>query len=120
MPEVLIKKQFSTRDILKSLEHEGKSYGVTAGSWISDLCEAHKVITLCSACVHRWQTGIKKYNYVKDWEFPVVMAKCDDCKTFARCSIYFWEGVFRVVRSTEDERRALARSREKRIKQGYL
>ena len=118
-PTILIKKTFTQADIDKSMEADGRRRGTTAGSYIADLAALKKVILLCSLCTHKFNPG--RVGYRREKEFPVAQGKCDGCNTYdLRCSWYVYDELYSMVRSTVDERRALARSREKRIKQGYL
>jgi len=104
-PTVLVKRQFTKKEITAAQEAPGKPHGRTAGSWVYDLCALKKVITLCPLCTHKFNPG--KFHYRKEKEFPVVQAKCDGCDTFdVRCSAYFFEETYHQVRSTAADRRA--------------
>ena len=117
--ELLIKTPDTPRKVLKSLEAAGRTRGRSAGGWVHDLCALRKVITLCPACTHKFNPG--RLGYVREKEFNQVCAKCDGCTTLdMHCTMYMFEETYHLVRSTAAERRALARSREKRIAQGRL
>lgn len=103
--EVLIKKEYTKQARLKDNEAAGKTVGRTAGSWVHDLCALHKVITLCPFCTHKFNPG--RLGYIREKEFPVVVATCDGCKTFdMKCTAYFFEETYTSVRSTSHDRRA--------------
>jgi hypothetical protein len=117
--ELLLKKQWTRHTYLADQEVGGKKAGRAAGGWVSDLAAQKKVITLCQHCTHKFNPA--RVNYRKEKEFPVCQAKCDGCSTFdPYCSLYIADDLYTQVRSTAEERRALARSRETRIKQGFL
>ncbi len=119
--DVLIpRKVWSPREWLKSLEARvGPKRAMTAGTWIHDLCAQKQVILLCPPCNPKFDP--KKLGYLRDPEWTRYGGKCDGCGVWDMyCAGYFWEPDFHQVRSTADQRRALARSREKRIKQGRL
>jgi hypothetical protein len=60
-------------------------------------------------------------GYRKEKEFPTCHAKCDGCSTDDLfCTLYIYEEFYTQVRSTAEERRALAKSRDQRIQRGYL
>lgn len=119
MAEILIKQQWTKKDVLAAGEAGGRKRGRAAGGWIADLAAQKKVITLCPLCTNKFNPA--KVGYRREKEFPVCQAKCDGCSTFdTRCSWYIYSELYSTVRSTADERRALARSREARIKRGFL
>lgn len=112
--EILVKKEYTKKDITASMEAPGKTVGRTAGSWVHDLCALHKVVTLCSFCQHKFNPG--RLGYAKEKEFPVVQATCDGCATFdPRCAAYFWQETYHEVRSTAAERRATRTAHIKRV-----
>ena len=119
-PDILVpKKHWTMRELMKSDEAPPKTRGRTAGGWIADIAALKKVILLCPGCTHKFNPG--RVNYRKEKEFPVCQGTCDGCSTFdTRCSWYIYEEYYNQVRSTAEERRALNRSREKRVNQGYL
>lgn len=119
MHEILIKKNFTQADLLKDAEAGGRKRGRVAGGWIADIAALKQCITLCPLCTHKFNPA--RVGYRKEKEFPVCQAKCDGCSTFDhRCSWYICDEFYTQVRSTVDERRALAKSRELRIKRGHL
>lgn len=119
MAMILLKNHQTKADYMKSIEAGGKKRGRVAGGWVADLAELKKCITLCPECTPKFNPA--KVGYRKEKEFPVCQAKCDGCSTWdIRCSAYFHETVYSDVRSTAEERRALAKDRERRIKRGYL
>jgi hypothetical protein len=116
---ILVKKTFTDADVLKSMEAPGRKRGRTAGGWVADIAAQKKVILLCPGCTHKFNPG--RVNYRKEKEFPVCQGTCDGCTTFdTRCSWYIYDELYKEVRSTADERRALRKSREARIQKGYL
>lgn len=117
---ILIKKQYTQKQLLAWDEHPGKSRGTTAGSWISDLVAAKKVVTLCPLCTHKFNPG--RLGYRKEKEFPYVQAKCDGCQVFdIRCTAYFNEETYSQVRSTAEDRRAERRKSQLSLKrEGHL
>ena len=116
---VLSKQQWTPKQLLAAGEADPKPATLTAGSWIADLAALKKVILLCSACTHKFNPG--RVMYRREKEFPICQGKCDGCNVFdSKCSWYIHETLYTEIRSTADERRALQRSREKRIKQGNL
>lgn len=117
--DILIKKEFSHSDILKSLEAGGRKRGRVAGGWIADIAAQKKVILLCADCTHKFNPA--KVNYRKEKEFPYCQGICDGCSAWdQKCNWYLYDEYYQEVRSTKDERRALMKSREARIKRGYL
>ena len=102
---ILIKKEHTKASRTKDNEASGKKRGMTAGTWVHDLCSLRKVITLCPLCTHKFNPG--RLGYRKEKEFPIVQAKCDGCDTFdPQCSAYFFEETYHEVRSTAADRRA--------------
>lgn len=121
-PSILVKREWTPLDELASREVPGRPYARarTAHSWVDDLMECKKMVTLCSQCEHLFTSGLKRF-YRKEREFPFVLADCVGCSgRMMKCAMYVHEALYTIIRSTEDERRALAISRQKRIKQGYL
>ena len=120
MSTILIKQDWSDpKKFLASQEAGGKKKNRVAGGWIADLCAQKKVITLCPLCTHKFSPS--KLGYRKEKEFPICQAKCDGCSTWdPRCSWYVYDEIYTQVRSTADERRALAKWREQAIKKGSL
>lgn len=119
MAEILIQKTWTRQTFLADQEVGGKKKGRAAGGWVADLASQKKVITLCQQCTHKFNPA--RVQYRKEKEFPVCQAKCDGCSTFdPYCSMYIYEPLYTSVRSTAEERRGLARSREKRIAKGFL
>ena len=117
--ELLIKKSWTKQSFLADQEVGGKKKGRAAGGWVADLAAQKKVITLCQPCTPKFNPA--RVGYRKEQEFPVCQEKCDGCSTFdPYCSMYIYDELYTAVRSTADERRGLARAREKRMKQGYL
>jgi hypothetical protein len=109
-----VNKVRTTKEILKDNEASGKKKGLTAGSWIHDLCALQKVITLCPMCQHKFNPG--RLGYIRDKDMPIVMADCDGCKTFdTQCAAYFFEETFKIVRSTAADRRAERTAYRKRV-----
>lgn len=116
---ILNPKQWTPKQLLADAEGGGKKRGRAAGGWIADIAAQKKVITLCPLCTNKFNPA--RVHYRKEKEFPVCQAKCDGCSTFdSRCSWYIYDELYTQVRSTADERRALQKSREQRIKRGYL
>ncbi len=116
---LLVKKDWTAQALLKDAEAGGRKHGRPAGGWIEDLAAQKKVITLCPLCTGKFNPA--RLRYRKEKEFPVCQAKCDGCSTFdPRCSWYIYDELYRQVRSTAEERRALAKSREARIRRGFL
>ena len=119
MADILVKRTWTKQDVLQAAEAGGKKRGRAAGGWIADIAAQKKVITLCPLCTNKFNPA--KVHYRREKEFPVCQAKCDGCSTFdPRCSWYIYDELYTTVRSTADERRALQRSREARIKRGFL
>lgn len=117
--DILIRRHWTKADLLRDAEAGGKKRGRIAGGWIADIAAQKKVITLCPLCTNKFNPA--RVGYRKEKEYPVCQAKCDGCSTFdPRCSWYIYDELYTTVRSTADERRALARSREQRMKRGYL
>lgn len=116
---ILVKQQWTTQQKLKALEAGGKKRNRPAGGWIADIAAQKKCITLCPSCTPKFNPA--RVNYRKEKEFPTCQATCDGCSTFdPHCSWYIYDELYSQVRSTAEERRALAKSREARIKRGYL
>lgn len=116
---ILVKQQWDAKSFWDSQEVKGKKRGRVAGGWIDDLAAAKKVITLCPLCTNKFNPA--RVGYRKEKEFPVCQAHCDGCSTWdAHCSMYIYAELYTTVRSTADERRALAKWREKAIKRGSL
>jgi len=119
MSHLLIKKEWTRESVLQAHEAGGRKRGRAAGGWVDDIAAQKKVITLCPLCTNKFNPA--RVNYRKEKEFPVCQAKCDGCSTWdAHCSMYIYDELYAQVRSTAEERRALAKSREARIRRGYL
>lgn len=117
--DILVKQHWTRDKYLKDQEAGGKKRGRAAGGWIADIAAQKKVITLCPLCTNKFNPS--RVNYRKEKEFPVCQAKCDGCSTWdPHCSMYIYDELYTQVRSTADERRALAQYREKCIKRGYF
>lgn len=116
---ILIKQPWTPKTFLASQVTGGKKKGRVAGGWIADLAASKRVITLCQPCTPKFNPG--RVGYRKEKEFPVCTAVCDGCSVMDQhCSMYIYGELYTTVRSTADERRALAKSREQRIQRGYL
>ena len=112
-------KQWTVKDRLKDAEAGGRKRGRPAGGWVADIAAQKKVITLCPLCTNKFNPA--RVGYRKEKEFPVCLAKCDGCSTMDnRCSCYIYDEIYTQVRSTADERRGLAKAREKRLRSGSL
>jgi hypothetical protein len=119
MAHLLIKQDWTPQQLRKELLCEGKKRGRVAGGWIADLAAQKKVITLCPLCTHKFNPA--RVGYRREKEFPVCQATCDGCSTWeSHCAMYIYDELYTTVRSTAEERRALQKSRESRIKRGYL
>jgi hypothetical protein len=111
---ILAKKEYTPVQVLASMEAPGKTRGRGAGGWVHDLCALKKVITLCPFCTHKFNPG--RLGYIKEKEFPVVVANCDGCTVFdTKCSAYFFEETYKTVRSTANDRRAERTAHRKRV-----
>lgn len=116
---LVLKQTWTPKSYAASQEVGGKKKGRAAGGWVADLAAQKRVITLCAPCTPKFNPA--RVGYRKEKEFPVCQAKCDGCSTWdPYCSLYIYEELYASVRSTAEERRALARSRDKRIQRGYL
>lgn len=116
---ILIKKHWTPKTFLLSQVTGGKKKGRVAGGWIADLAASKRVITLCQPCTPKFNPG--RVGYRKEKEFPTCQAVCDGCSVWDQhCSMYIYEELYTTVRSTADERRALMKSRERRIRDGQL
>ena len=116
MSTILIR---GAKETLKDHLVEGKKKGRVAGGWIADIAAMKKVILLCSTCTHKFNPG--RVHYRKEKEFPVCQGVCDGCSTYDhQCSWYIYEELYNSVRSTRQERRALAESRVRRVAKGDL
>lgn len=115
MPTILIKKDWTPQSVLAAHEAGGKKYGVMAGSWIDDIAAQKKVITLCSACKPKFDP--RKVGYKQETEFKTVNAPCDGCSSSMQdCTLYIYGELYSTVRSTAEERRALAKARQERVR----
>ena len=111
---ILAKRDFTPKEILSAMEAPGKTKGRGAGGWVHDLCALKKVITLCPFCTHKFNPG--RLGYIKEKEFPVVVANCDGCTTFdTKCTMYLFEETYSEVRSTSASRRAENTAHRKRM-----
>jgi hypothetical protein len=117
--EILVRKDWTRDQILAAHEVGGRKRGRTAGGWVDDLAAQKRAITLCPLCTNKFNPA--RVGFRKEKEFPAVNAKCDGCSTLdLKCTLYIYDEYYTMVRSTADERRALAKSRAERIKRGYL
>ena len=120
-PSILVKQDWTPEKLTKASELPGRPRQRRATNWIDDLMCLHKVVTLCSGCLHKWLVGLKRYGYRQEREFPYVVSNCVDCNVLdLKCSMWIHETIYNNVRSTTEDRQTLARSREKRLKKGYL
>ena len=120
-PTIIVKrKDWTQKDVVKSLEAPGKPTKRIAGGWVLDLGALRKVITLCALCTHKFNPG--RIGYIREKEFPFVIAKCDGCGVdYEKCTAYFFEETYFQVRSTAAERRASRRKSEIMLKkEGHL
>ena len=119
MSHLLIKKEWTRQQVLEAHEAGGRKRGRVAGGWVDELAAQKKVITLCPLCTGKFNPA--RVGYRKEKEFPYCQAKCDGCSVHDhKCSMYIYGELYSQVRSTAEERRALQRDRERRIKRGYL
>lgn len=117
--QILIKQDWTPARRLQDSIAGGKKKGRMAGGWVHDLCAQKKVITLCMLCTNKFNPA--RLNYRKEKEFPWCQAVCDGCSTWdPKCSWYIYDELYTTVRSTADERRALAKKREQAIQRGYF
>jgi hypothetical protein len=115
---VLAKRAYTETERIAAMEAPGKTKGRGAGGWVHDLCALKKVITLCAFCTHKFNPG--RLGYVKEKEFPVVIANCDGCKSVMdRCTAYFFEETYTDVRSTAAARKAGRTADRKRAAKLY-
>lgn len=102
--ELLIRKKFTKKDHLRSLEADPRRHGKPHGSYVVDLADLRKTVLLCPMCNSKFDW--KRHRFRKEKEFPYVMAKCDACLTQdAYCSMYVAEETYTTVRSTAQDRR---------------
>lgn len=119
MSHVLIRKEWTRESVLAAHEAGGRKRGRTAGGWVDELAAQKRVITLCPDCTHKFNPA--RVGYRKEKEFPFCIAKCDGCSvTDMKCSMYIYAEYYSMVRSTAEERRALARDRDRRLQLGRL
>jgi len=89
------RKYFSMRDILKSLEDKGATYGRSKGAYVAgDLSELKTAILLCGLCKHGFDW--KKHHYYNTTHYDHVRARgrCDICREErADLSLYLHESV---------------------------
>jgi hypothetical protein len=117
--QILVKKNWTEKDVQDSLEVKGKPKGRVAGGYIADLAALKKVILLCGACTHKFNPG--RVGYRREKEFQFCTGTCDGCSTFdTKCYWYVYDEIYKQVRSTAAERRALNEDRAKRIAKGDL
>ena len=107
-------------ELLKAQEAPGRKHGKPHGSHVLELADLRKVVLLCPLCNSKFD--YKRHRFRRENEFRYVTSTCDACKTLdIHCSMYIAEETYSHVRSTAEERRALARWRDKQIKtKGYL
>ena len=121
MATILIKKKFTAKDFDRMNEGEAKPKGKLRAGWIDDVIGTKKVVTLCTGCHHKFKGGLEKYGYRRERDYPRVTSKCTGCNVDVQdCTAYFHEDIYKTVRSTFDERRAIQKHREKCIKRGYF
>ena len=80
MPEILIPKQWSWRDLLKLAEDPGRKRGQTAGTFIDDLSQCQKTIILCPMCIHAMNWRRKGYYNIMHFEQIQCRGTCDGCR----------------------------------------
>ena len=118
-PTILVPKPYTKQQRLKGMEAPGKTKGRTAGSWVDDIAAQKKVILLCPLCTNKFNPA--RVHYRKEKEFPYAVGRCDGCGTQdLRCSWYVYDELYSTVRCSMDERRALAKWREKALAKGSL
>ena len=76
---MLVKRKYSTNEILKSFEYAGRRKGSVAGSHIDSLVALKKAIILCWKC--RKKFNPKAVRYKKPFRIPFVRnSRCDGCR----------------------------------------
>ena len=80
MPEILIKKQWSWKDLLKLAEDPGRKRGQTAGTYIEDLSQLKKTIVLCPMCIYAFNWRRHGYYSVTHYEHIQCRGTCDGCR----------------------------------------
>lgn len=78
-PEILIKKQWSYRDILANAEDPGRKWGQTAGTYIDDLTALQKTLILCPNCKKGINWRRQGYYNVEHFEHTLCQGTCDGC-----------------------------------------
>lgn len=75
---------------LRAAAARGRPSGLLRGSWIADLVALKKAVTLCAACVPKWNAranGYEQRDVVPGHTHAV--GECDGCNAkFARCAMY--------------------------------
>lgn len=118
-PVILIKKEWTQQSLLTDQEAGGRKRGRTAGSWVDEIASQKKVITLCPLCTPKFNPA--KVGFRKEKEIPYCNAVCDGCSVRdEKCSWYIYDELYTEVRSTKEERRAWAKSKAERIRNGRL
>lgn len=119
-PVILVKKNWTVKSLLADQEVGGRPKGRLAGGHVYDLAAQKKVITLCDGeCTRKFNPA--KVGFRKEKEYPYVMATCDGCSAKnQKCAMYIFSELYTQVRCTADERRAWAKSKAQRMRQGYL
>lgn len=103
---LLMPRQWTVADKLKSIEDPGKPARRIAGGYCADLAALRKAIVLCSFCAHKF--NYKGAHYRREADFHAV-GRCDGCKAHdIRCTLYVADETYEQVRFTRADARRMA------------
>lgn len=89
--EVIVRRQWSKGDVLKSFEAPGRPAHRVAGGWIADETAKRHLISLCSFCTPKFNPKVHGYQRAS-YLYPWSISRCDGCKQIdPRCRIYVAE-----------------------------
>jgi len=115
--DIYVKRKDSSwtqKELNDAMLHPGRRHGKPHGSWVLDLADLRKMILLCPACNSKFD--YKRHRFRMEKEFRYVIGNCDACRTLdTHCSMYIAEETYTACRSTAEERRGLAKWRQKVI-----
>ena len=95
--EVIVRRQWTPRELAHASEAPGRPDRRMAGGWIADETAQRHLVSFCSFCVAKFNP--KRYGYVRlSYLYPWSIGRCDGCKQFdPRCRSFVAEETWEHV-----------------------